>query len=72
MAISPSRERAVSLTALQEWLKKHKCSLMSVNPLPQSLEMKAANEESFKTLFRLLNEKGIVSFPPIYILICIE
>ncbi|KAI0084114.1 hypothetical protein BDY19DRAFT_556409 [Irpex rosettiformis] len=59
MAISPSRERAVTPAALQEWLKKYKCTLVSVNPLPQTLETKAVNEESFKTLFRLLNEKGI-------------
>ncbi|KAI0346315.1 hypothetical protein BDW22DRAFT_742100 [Trametopsis cervina] len=59
MAIAPSRERAVSPPVLQEWLKKHQCTLLNLAPIPQSAETKALNEDCFKTLFRLLTEKGI-------------
>lgn len=61
MAISPSRERAVPVPVLQEWMKKHKCNLFGMHALPQTPDTKAMNEESFKTLWRLLTEKGIVS-----------
>ncbi|KAI0762050.1 hypothetical protein BC629DRAFT_1597128 [Irpex lacteus] len=59
MAISPSRERAVPVPVLQEWMKKHKCNLFGMHALPQTPDTKAMNEESFKTLWRLLTEKGI-------------
>lgn len=62
MAISPSNQRAVSTPLiLQEWLKKHKAQLLNVLPVPQNMESKTMNEESYKVLHRLLSEKGIVS-----------
>jgi hypothetical protein len=61
MGISPSKDRAVPQPHLLEWLKKHKCHVLNIFPLSQQSETKAANEDSFKTLYRLLSEKNIVS-----------
>lgn len=59
--LNPSREQAVPLPVLTEWMKKHQCIAFAVTPLPD-LGMDSA--ENHKALVRLLTEKNIVSTHP--------
>lgn len=63
MHLSPSREQAVPINMLQEWMKKHLCMPFSINPIPNGnpTELGGSNEENYKALIRLLTEKNIVS-----------
>ena len=60
MSLMPSRELALPLVVLQDWLKRHKTIVFPLQSHARSGDAKQ-NEDSFKILGRLLSEKNIVS-----------
>lgn len=60
MSLTPSKDPAASIQVLQEWIKRHSCSVFPINPLNAPNVDPKPNDESFRNLLRLLMEKNLV------------
>lgn len=64
MTLSPSREPAVDMETLQNFIKQNACVLFMVTPLAVATTgslSSVQNAENHKALVRLLTEKNLVS-----------
>ena len=59
----PSREPALPLLVLQEWIRKHRIVPFQINCNSQCPDTKT-NESNYNVLGKLLSEKNIVSCVP--------
>lgn len=66
MSLTPSKDPAASIQVLQEWIKRHSCSVFPINSLNAPNVDPKPNDESFRNLLRLLMEKNLVRTKSIF------